>query len=100
MVMVAVSLGIITSSFLIPVVVVPAIFEVSKASDCAVSAGCAEDTFSRCGAYQSSEEADSFGEAMKRGFEGMLCMIGLGDTPAELVIWASLGDEAATLNKM
>jgi hypothetical protein len=98
--MVAVSLGIIASSFLIPIVVIPTVLEVSKASNCAVAAGCAEDTFSRCGAYQSSSDSNSFGDAMDRGMKGLICMIGLDGPRATAVLSPLRGQEAATLNKI
>lgn len=98
--MVAVSLGIIASSFLIPIVVIPTVIEVTKASECAVAAGCAEDTFSRCGAYQSSGDSNSFGDAMDRGMKGLMCMIGLDGPKAETVLLPWTVQEAATLNKI
>jgi hypothetical protein len=99
LVMVAVSLGIITSAFLIPIVVIPTVLEVSKASNCAVAAGCAENTFSRCGAYQSSGDTNSFGNAMERGMKGLICMIGLDSPEAKTILLPWNYHMAATLNK-
>jgi hypothetical protein len=100
LVMVAVSLGIISSSFIIPIVVIPAILGITKASDCAVATGCAQDTFSRCEAYRSSTEEHSFGEAMDRGWKGMLCMTGLDGGEARAVLGTFSYSSAATLNKI
>jgi hypothetical protein len=99
LIMVAVSLGIVTSSYVIPIVVIPAVLGITRASDCAVATGCAQDTFSKCGAYQSSNEENSFGDAMDRGWKGMLCMTGL-DGEAKAVLWVSNYSLAITLNKI
>ena len=86
-IMAAVSLGIIAFSFLIPLVIIPAVIGVSTASNCAVSTGCAGDTYDKCGAYQSSGESNSFTDSLDRGMKGMLCMMGLNDGKAEFVLW-------------
>ena len=98
--MMAVSLGIIASSVLIPIVVIPTVLEVSKASNCAVATGCAGDTFSRCGAYRSSGESSSFGDSMDRGMKGLMCMIGLDQPRANAILLPWSYQVAATLNKI
>jgi hypothetical protein len=84
-VILAVSLGIITFSFLLPIVIIPSYLKISGASGCAISAGCAGDTYSKCGAYESS--GSSFGESLGRGMKGMLCMMGLDQGRAGISLW-------------
>jgi hypothetical protein len=96
----AVSLGIIALSFLIPIVIVPAVIGVSGASNCAISTGCAGDTYEKCGAYQSSGESSSFTDSLDRGMKGMLCMMGLDNGKAAFVMWLESPSPAATLNKI
>ena len=98
--MTAVSLGIIVLSFLIPIVIIPAVLGVSSASDCAISSGCAQDTYSKCGAYQSSAGSTSFTDSLGRGMKGMLCMMGLGGGEAKFIIWAGSNSLDVTLNKI
>ncbi len=98
--MMAVSLGIIAFSFLLPLVIIPAYLGVSSASDCAISTGCSQDTFSKCGAYSSTGESTSFIDSMSRGMRGMLCMMGLDSGTAEFIIDDENGSLAATLNKI
>jgi hypothetical protein len=95
----AVSLGIISMSFLIPIVIVPAVIGVSSASNCAISSGCAQDTYSKCGAYQSGESS-SFGDSLDRGMKGMLCMMGLGGEASQAILWIEVNAKAITLNKI
>jgi hypothetical protein len=99
-IMAAVSLGIIALSFLIPVVIIPAIIGVSSASNCAISTGCAGDTYDKCGAYQSSGESSSFTDSLDRGMKGMLCMMGLDNGKAAFALWLESHRSAATLNKI
>lgn len=100
MIMTAVSLGIIALSFLIPIVIIPAYLGVSDASNCAISSGCAQDTYSKCGAYKTSSESTSFLDALDRGMKGMLCMMGLGGGDAKFIVWSANNSLAATLNKI
>jgi hypothetical protein len=80
-VMVAVSLGIITFSYLLPVVIVPMYIKMSYAGSC-TNYGCQQDTFSRCGGYQTSGgDSTGFIDSMSRGMKGMLCMLGLDNGP-------------------
>ena len=97
-VMTAVSLGIIGLSFLIPLVIVPAVIGVTNAGNCAISTGCAGDTYGKCGAYQTSEST-SFADSLDRGMKGMLCMMGLDDSKAKFALWMDSQRSAATLNK-
>lgn len=99
-IMAGVSLGIIALSFLIPLVIIPAIIGVSSASNCAISTGCAGDTYDKCGAYQSSGESSSFTDSLDRGMRGMLCMMGLDSGKAEFTLWMESQRSAATLNKI
>jgi hypothetical protein len=95
----AVSLGIISMSFLIPIFIVPAAIGVSSASSCAIATDCAQDTYSKCGAYQSGQSS-SFGDSLDRGMKGMLCMIGLDSGKPQAILWAQTETEAITLNKI
>ena len=73
-VMTAVSVGVITFAFLLPIVVIPAVFNVNKASNC-LDYSCANDAFHRCGVYQSNA-ASSFADTWTSGMRGMVCMLG------------------------
>ncbi|HEY7734807.1 MAG TPA: hypothetical protein VIB07_08450 [Nitrososphaera sp.] len=97
-VLMAVSLGIIGLASLIPTVIIPSFFSVSNASNCASSLGCSQDTFSRCGAYESSGNSTSLIDSMGRGMKGMMCMLGL-DRSTELVLFYSSDSIPVTLNK-
>jgi hypothetical protein len=87
LIMMAVSSGIIAFAFLLPIVIIPAYLGVSDASNCAVSSGCAGDTFDKCGAYQSSGDSTSFTDSLDRGMKGMLCMMGLDGNTAKAIAW-------------
>lgn len=95
----AVSLGIISMSFLIPIFIVPAAIGISSASNCAIATDCAQDTYSKCGAYQSGE-SDSFGDSLDRGMKGLLCMMGLDSGKPQFILWAEAGSRSVTLNKI
>ncbi|HEX2013629.1 MAG TPA: hypothetical protein VLA68_00235 [Nitrososphaera sp.] len=99
-VMMAVSLGIIVFSFLLPIVIIPAYFNLSNASGCAGSTGCAQDTYSRCGAYQASGNSSSFIDSMERGAKGMLCMLGLDKSESKFVAPFAVKEAPITLNKV
>lgn len=94
----AVSLGIIGLASLIPTVIIPSFFSVSNASNCASSLGCSQDTFNRCGAYESSGNSTSLIDSMDRGMKGMMCMLGL-DQSTELVLFYASDSIPITLNK-
>lgn len=98
-IMAAVSVGIVSLSFLVPLVIIPAYLGVSGASGCAISSGCAQDTFSKCGAYQSGDST-SISDSMDRGMKGMLCMMGLGGKEPKLVLGAKTLLSSVTLNKI
>lgn len=98
-VLMAVSLGIIGLASLIPTVIIPSIFSVSNASNCASSLGCSQDTFSRCGAYKSSGNSTSLIDSMGRGMKGMMCMLGLDDQRTELALVFTSDSIPITLNK-
>lgn len=97
-VLMAVSLGIIGLASLIPTVIIPSFFSISNASNCASSLGCSQDTFNRCGAYESSGNSTSLIDSMDRGMKGMLCMLGL-DQRTELVLIYASDSIPITLNK-
>jgi hypothetical protein len=97
-VLMAVSLGIIGLASLIPTVIIPSFFSVSNASNCASSLGCSQDTFNRCGAYESSGNSTSLIDSMGRGMKGMMCMLGL-DQSTELVLFYGSDFISITLNK-
>jgi hypothetical protein len=97
-VLMAVSLGIIGLASLIPTVIMPSFFSISNASECASSVGCSQDTFSRCGAYESSGNSTSLIDSMDRGMKGMLCMLGL-DQRTELVLSYTSDSIPITFNK-
>jgi hypothetical protein len=97
-VLMAVSLGIIGLASLIPTVIIPSFFSVSNASSCASSLGCSQDTFNRCGAYESSGNSTSLIDSMGRGMKGMMCMLGL-DQSTELVLFYGSDFIPITLNK-
>lgn len=90
MIMVAVSLGIIVFSFMIPIVIIPAYLGMTGAGNCALSSGCAGSTFDKCGAYQSSEDSTSLLDSLDRGMRGMLCMMGLDDGNAKAIMWGRM----------
>ncbi len=94
----AVSLGIIGLASLIPTVIIPSFFSVSNASNCASSLGCSQDTFNRCGAYESSGNSSSLIDSMGRGMKGMMCMLGL-DQSTEFVLFYASDSIPITLNK-
>ncbi len=98
-VLMAVSLGIIGLASLIPTVIIPSFFSVSNASECASSVGCSQETFSRCGAYESPGNSSSFIDSMDRGMKGMLCMLGL-DQRTELVLLYASDSAPITFNKV
>ena len=100
LIMSAVSLGIIVMSFVIPIYLVPAYIGVSNASSCAISTGCAGDTFGKCGAYQASGESTSFSDSLDKGMKGMLCMMGLDSGEANAILGGMAESQAATLNKI
>jgi hypothetical protein len=87
-------------SFVIPIYLIPAYIEVAKASECAGSATCAGDTFSKCGGYNASGESSSFADAMDKGMKGMLCMMGLDSGEANAILGGVAESQAATLNKI
>ena len=97
-VILAVSLGIITFSFLLPIVIIPAYLKISGASNCAISTGCAGDTYGKCGAYEAA--GSSFGESLGRGMKGMLCMMGLDQGKAGISFWISEFSSRVILNKL
>lgn len=98
--MTAVAAGIIVVAFLLPTVIIPAAIGVSTASDCAISSGCAGETYDRCGAYQSSGESSSFTDSMGRGMRGMLCMMGLEESSSKAIIPGGTTALPVTLNKI
>lgn len=99
-VMMAVSLGIIIFSFLLPIVIIPAYLNLSAASGCATSTGCAEDRYSKCGAYQSSGDSSSFFDSVGRGMKGMLCIMGLDNGDAKFTSAFVSNSDPSTLNKV
>lgn len=100
LIMVAVSLGIIVFSFMIPIVIIPAYLGVSGAGNCALSSGCAGSTFDKCGAYQSSGESTTLLDSLDRGMKGMLCMMGLDGGSAKAIMWSEWSTVPITLNKI
>lgn len=97
-VIIGIALGIISFAFLLPTVIIPAYLKISGASNCAISTGCAGDTYGKCGAYQSS--GSSFGESLGRGMKGMLCMMGLGQGSAGVNVWTYEMPGRIILNKL
>ena len=98
--MTAVAAGIIVVAFMLPTLIIPAVIGVSTASDCAISSGCAGQTYDKCGAYQSSSESSSFTDSMGRGMRGMLCMMGLDGASSKVVIPVGTPELPVTLNKI
>ncbi|HKX81389.1 MAG TPA: hypothetical protein VJL54_03965 [Nitrososphaera sp.] len=98
--MTAVAAGIIVVAFMLPTVIIPAAIGVSTASDCAISSGCAGETYDKCGAYQTSGDSTSFIDSMGRGMRGMLCMMGLDGSSSNAVVLPGLPASPVTLNKI
>ncbi|MGH9992900.1 MAG: hypothetical protein ACREAZ_09700 [Nitrososphaera sp.] len=100
LVMLAVSMGIITFSFLLPLVIIPAYLDISNASSCATSIGCSQDSYSRCGAYESSGDSGSFTDSISRGMKGMLCLMGFDNGDAKITSPLVSRSGHITLNKV
>lgn len=85
-VMTALSLGIVTSSYVIPVYVVPAAINMSQLTSC-TSQGCANAAFTKCGGFSTNEQESDFMSSWTKGMEGMMCMMGIGDgSPASAAV--------------
>jgi hypothetical protein len=98
LVMMAVSAGIITFSFLLPILIIPAVVNISNASSCGTSVGCSQEKFSRCGAYETGDSS-SFLDSADRGMKGMLCLLGLDSGSAAFVSGFNADANAVTLIK-
>jgi len=72
-IMSAISIGVISFAYLIPVYVVPVALRVSDSAGC-MDYGCANSTFSKCGGY--STESSNAADSWTRGMKGMMCMMG------------------------
>jgi hypothetical protein len=92
--MASISIGIVAFAFLLPVVIIPATLSMMNAGSC-TDYGCAQSTFSKCGVYQSSGDSNLL-DSMKKGMQGMMCMMGLDDGGTKVSVSAS----PITLNKV
>lgn len=100
LVMLAVSMGIISFSFLLPLVIIPAYLNMSGATSCATSVGCSQESYSRCGAYQTSGDPSSFTDSIGRGMKGMLCLMGFDNGDAKITSPLVSRSGHITLNKV
>lgn len=81
-VMMAVTISIIALSYLLPAVIIPMTRNMSQAGAC-MDYGCAQQIFTRCGSYQgpaAGEGSTTFIDSMTKGMQGMLCMMGIGNS--------------------
>lgn len=74
-VMAAVTIGIVTFAFLLPTVIMPVTFSLLRTGSC-TDYGCAQSTFTKCGAYQSSGDSN-FLDSMTKSMQGMMCIMGI-----------------------
>jgi hypothetical protein len=93
-IMAAVSLGIVSFAYILPVVIVPMYISVSQSA--CTGYDCAQNAYARCSVYQTSE-GSGFLDSMSGGMNGMLCMMGL-DGGAKAVIYVKPALSHVTFN--